>query len=509
LATAAIGVIFVGLSGWAMWHVWGGETIQVAPFELFTGDSKIDEQKGKALADLLVDDLHQILEEANQFSGNSYSSKKANRPRLDLPKIPVDTTYGIELKGISLDQLFATWKHLRYQEFRVSGDMIKVADGQFDLKVRYETEGRANSFEVRSSPANLQKDLRMLALKLMGEISPLAAERYLWQESLNCPQCKEVAGTKPKDFCWDWLTRAPQDPEAVYCLGYLLAVGNSPHDALPFLEESTALFKKKRHFFWQTDNSYGPLNTKGHVLIHEKKFDEAAKALKASLKARKMPGAMMNLGVVAESEGKYADAQKWYLKALKMDRDYVGALMNLGHSYLMENSYQQAADNFRKALELEPGKEKALIELSFALAREGRSPEAHQTCEEALRLGMEQQNRLYAAEAMIDVLTREPSKAVGVIQSRNNRPEKDLLYQLMLAYLEERDLPAADRVASDLRDRWSRNGEDSEIEYALGRILEAEGDRIGADKHLKNIPSSTVFDSYLVKEVEFALGRER
>jgi tetratricopeptide (TPR) repeat protein len=294
----------------------------VSAFEIFSCESKSDEQKGKALADLLVDDLHEILAKAKDFTGNAYSSKDMYPPlpERSLPQIPVDTTYGIEIKGISLDHMLATWKHLRYREFHVSGDVIKIADGQLVLKVRYETEGRANSFAVPSSPAMLEDNLKILALNLIADISPETAQRYLFQ-AVNCPQCG-VNWIKAQNFCFDWLKRAPHNPGASYCLGYVLAWNGPPQDSLPYLEQSIALYKKKHHF-WEEDNSYAPLDAEGIALIRAGSYGDALKAFKASLKARKTATAMMNLGVVAELQGNYKEAQKSYLKASKMEDGYV------------------------------------------------------------------------------------------------------------------------------------------------------------------------------------------
>jgi Flp pilus assembly protein TadD len=172
----------------------------------------------------------------------------------------------------------------------------------------------------------------------------------------------------------------------------------------------------------------------------------------------------------------------------------------------MDSSYAAAAENFSKVLELDPQRDQAVSELSFALAEEGKFAEALAQCHRFERLGMD---NLQPTEAMVHVLAGEPQKAVDLIEHTEMDTDAGKLaakYQLMLAYLEERNLQTAEREATDLRNQWSRNGQNSDIEYALGRILEAEGQGEKASEHLKKLHQEAVFDSVFIKEVQFVLS---
>jgi tetratricopeptide (TPR) repeat protein len=496
-AIILLGVVAVAL-GLILRFLSPKEIIQISAFEIISFDSTSSTQGGKALADLVVDDLHRMLEVANQFTGSNASRKTYSHLR-DLPEIPVDTTYGIEIKGISLDVLVATWKHLRYREFRISGDLIIVEKENRRLTLRYETEGRANNFDVTSTAADIEKNLQHLALQILGEINTEAAARYLLQQYVTCTNTLDCR-TFYKDaltFCHDWMQKAPNNAYAVYYLGFMLARSTHEEDALPFLERSIAL----------GNPLFLPMNTKGVVLLHQGKLTEAREIFKYVLQKRKIPTVMLNLGNVEERLGNYDEAQSWYSEALKTDSEYVGASLALGQLLSIRASYQEAARVYRKALELEPRRKGILYGLAFALARDGRFEEALRECNQAWRLSPDGEARI--DKAMVLIWMNRPAEAVGLLESfvAEKSDNYDAQYQLSLAYLENGDLKSAEARASAMMNQWR---EIAGLHYLMGKILEAKGDEAGSKSYLDKVgllDPGYLFTSFNVPEISFVLSK--
>lgn len=481
--------------------------IQVSAVELFSSNGKTNIQGGKALADMVVDDVHQIIEEASRFSGNSFASKKSYPPLPDLPKIPVDTTYGIDIKGISLDQIVATWKHLRYREFRISGDLIVITDNQFKIKLRYEAGGRANSFEIDSSPATIENDLRAAAFNVLSEISPETVERYLFQKSVTCASECVIDQDEALRFCWSWLVRQPENASALNCIGYNLADSRYPTDALPFLDRSIRLYQQEQHF-WERDRSYLPMNSKGFVYMRVGQYQEAAAIFKQVLRLRRSPTAMLNLGVVAMRQGDYSEAENWYRKSLKVDPNYIGALANLGHLLIYKSRYGEAEVMYRRILELDPGREDGRFGIALAVAGEGRFNDALLECDREARLHMDEES-IVLNKAMIFVWERNPDDAIKLLGS-NPRVMNTLegRFQLILAYVEKHDLETAKKIVSGALESDPRN---LDWEYAMAKILEQEGDLEGAKVHLNEVQTrgpGFIFDSLHVQEFSRAVAND-
>jgi tetratricopeptide (TPR) repeat protein len=354
--------------------------IRVSAFDLLAGEQK-STPGGKVLADLLVDNFHQIIEEANRFSGTG-AGKKAFRSVPDMPHIPVDTSYGLEFKGISMDHLIATWKHIRYHEFLVSGDLILGPNGDGIVRVRHTTAGRAKSFEARLleiNPMNIEAEVYTLSLELMKDMNPEVAARYLIATYLNCTRDCNDSYSAALRFCREWSKNNPKDAIAFFWLGYLLGFSKHPTDALPILDHALAL-----------DNRLDTaLNTEGTIIGNRgKKGDlgESDRKYRAVLRIRSNPNAMRNLGVNALYRGDYHEAEKWFRKALHVDPEMALANLNLGMALLHQAKYKDAADAYHQVLFQRPGNFDAMYGLVLALVKNNQSQEALDLCDETVRL---------------------------------------------------------------------------------------------------------------------------
>jgi tetratricopeptide (TPR) repeat protein len=92
---------------------------------------------------------------------------------------------------------------------------------------------------------------------------------------------------------------------------------------------------------------------------------------------------LIGLGTVNYNVGRWAEAERWYLEALKRKPDDVDARTFLGLTYAMRqpSDYERAIAEYRKALETEPTHEPALQNLATAYVRKGQLTEAAATIE--------------------------------------------------------------------------------------------------------------------------------
>lgn len=141
---------------------------------------------GKNASDIVVDVLNDVATHASQFHGTEYYKYwEAETQPIALHqaiKIPVQTSYGIELKGISLDSLLALYHRKRYQQWIIGGDILSSPNGLIG-RIRLNQGDAAQSWETlpssRSNPTELVRDA---TFKMLSSVSPeLLGQAYLQQ----------------------------------------------------------------------------------------------------------------------------------------------------------------------------------------------------------------------------------------------------------------------------------------------------------------------------------------
>jgi len=447
--------------------------ITVSAFQVFGGDEKFNNQSGKALADLVVDDLHEILERAQNFSGNPFSSAKSFGGVPDMPTIPVDTSYGIEIKGVSLDQVFATWNHARYHEFQVSGDLLLDATGNHVVRLRYDTANRAGSYEKtlerNPSPAAFESTVRDLTLELVGEINPQAGARYLLATGFDCKSKCDDAWDTAVRFCWSWTKRRPNDPLALFYLGYSLRHTKHQEDALIFLDRAVQL----------DPHLYLALDLKSAILMDEGKFPDAESAVQSSVRIRRTPNAFMQLGVLYMLQGQPGKSLGYFETASSIDPNDVGAYLNQGGALRTLSRYEEAVKVYRDALLLQPANRVAVLGLARSLAHLGKEDEGLLICEETARLDGDN-NAFLIDEGRVYLVTKETDKAIEKFEEAiKNGDTWEAHVQLGLAYLQKGDLDAARAKFQQLLDASSDN---ARIHYLMSKVLQAQGDSVNSQK---------------------------
>lgn len=468
IALAVIGTFLVGL---ILRVVSPQSQITVSAFEIFAPDQKVNSQSGKAISDLLVDDLHSIVDHADRFSGNQFSSSKSFPLVPDMPHIPVETSYGIEIKGVSLDQLMATWSRIRYHEFLVSGDLMSGSDGDLVIMVRYVGEGRAKSFESQlasTDPAALENAVSTLALELVEDINPTAAARYSVGSALACRgDCKQLWDRSVR-LCSDWAKRDPENPLSFFYLGYVLSLGKAhPSEAQAFLDRALEL----------DPHLDLALNSKGVLLDGQGKYEEAKSMYSAALRMRKSPNPLMNTGFIAYEQGHYQDAVAYYQKALDVDPKHAGAYIALGEALLHLSRSADAADAYRRARYLSPQNYASLYGLVRSLANVGKSDEALRECEEAALLDPDAAEPL-VAEGIVYLKTKQAGRAKQQFEASITKKNLwEAQVQIAMAYIGMSDLSSARTIFEKL---LSLDPNDGRVHHLMAKVLEGQGDVEGS-----------------------------
>ncbi len=121
--------------------------IVVEPFEISDEASKRLRISGKNATDIFGDRVNEVARDGSIVHGNDYSSSSHYSQVPEKIKIPVESTYSIELKCISVDDVLRVYRRLRYQEWLVSGDVIPV-DDRANIHVRWNKTGNSEAWKT-------------------------------------------------------------------------------------------------------------------------------------------------------------------------------------------------------------------------------------------------------------------------------------------------------------------------------------------------------------------------
>ncbi len=109
--------------------------VTVQPFEISPAIANHVSISGKNAADIVVDTFNDAATHASQFHGTEYYryDRAGSQPVAlhQAIKIPVQTSYDIQLSGISLDSLIRLYNGRRYQQWIISGDVLSVSSWSY------------------------------------------------------------------------------------------------------------------------------------------------------------------------------------------------------------------------------------------------------------------------------------------------------------------------------------------------------------------------------------------
>ena len=184
-------VAILGLGIWLAVGFFLGKVSQeymvtVQPFEIPPAIADHVSISGKNAADIVVDTLNDAATHASQFHGTEYyryDSTGAQPVALHQAiKIPVQTSYDIQLNGISLDSLIRLYNGSRYQQWTIGGDVLSSPRGLVG-RIRLNQGDTAKSWETapsnHASPSELIRDATYM---MLTSVNPeLLGQSYLQQ----------------------------------------------------------------------------------------------------------------------------------------------------------------------------------------------------------------------------------------------------------------------------------------------------------------------------------------
>jgi tetratricopeptide (TPR) repeat protein len=167
--------------------------VTVQPFEISPAIANHVSISGKNAADIVVDTLNDASTHASQFHGTEYYryDRTGAQPVAlhQAIKIPVQTSYDIELKGISLDSLIRLYNGRRYQQWIISGDVLSSPHGLIG-RIRLNQGDTAKFWETAPSAVATPAELiRQAACMMLTSVNP----ELLWQSYLQQGRYEEAA----------------------------------------------------------------------------------------------------------------------------------------------------------------------------------------------------------------------------------------------------------------------------------------------------------------------------
>jgi tetratricopeptide (TPR) repeat protein len=190
LSVGVLAVIF-GIGIWVAIGFFLGKIhpeymVTVQPFEIPTAIAGHVSLSGKNAADIVVDTLNDAAAHASQFHGTEYykyDNTGAQPVALHQAiKIPVQTSYDIQLNGISLDSIIRLYNERRYQQWIIGGDVLSSPLGLIG-RIRLNQGDTAKSWETApSAHASASELIRDATNMMLTSVSPeLLGQSYLQQ----------------------------------------------------------------------------------------------------------------------------------------------------------------------------------------------------------------------------------------------------------------------------------------------------------------------------------------
>jgi tetratricopeptide (TPR) repeat protein len=331
---------------------------------------------GRTVANLLVDDLHNIIRTASGFQGLELSSRKQFGKLPEAPTIPIETSFGLQFHGISVDQLVSVWHYLRYDEEFVSGDVINDGEGTITLEMRLISSDSAHSWSVTSvmtDASDLRSAIFEVARRCVSDMNPEIMGRYYLG-------LEEYSGAE--DLFRTWLHREPDRPEPYFYLAYTMDIDskNRPDAELILkraLSISPAYYRAVGELAWIYEQ-------RGQDFRQD---DLLRKAIELHGKANAMaPGApnyLNNLAAEHERFSHHEVAEKYARAALRLDNKMTLAVENLGNSLEGQGKLDAAIAEYRRSLILKPDFSLPLDDLRRLLVKTGKIEEAIDECRTA------------------------------------------------------------------------------------------------------------------------------
>jgi tetratricopeptide (TPR) repeat protein len=242
LSIIPLGILLVylclALSGYVLGKLSPEYMVTVQPFEIFPEVGNRSSLSGKGASDIVVDILNDAASHAAQFHGTDYYKYvDAGAQPVSLHqviKVPIQTSYGIELKGISVDSVLHLYEQARYDQWIIGGDVVSSREGLVG-KIRLNNGHTAKSWETppsaHATPSELVREATYLMLA--KEAPELLGRSYLQQAKYDVAE---------KVFR-QWAIDDPQNWKPSYYLSLLYSYQDKTQEASTLAKWSNNLIK--------------------------------------------------------------------------------------------------------------------------------------------------------------------------------------------------------------------------------------------------------------------------
>jgi hypothetical protein len=223
--------------------------IVVDPFEVPAELGKEIGMDGKNAANIFIDQVNETAKAAQAFRGSEFSSKRHYGHVPNLFRVPVQSSFGLQISGISIDDLVGLYRRVRYDQWKISGDVFKNGS---NVTVRARIGRGQDSQDWEISPVqdgNAEAAVRMIALEMLTANQPEAMGRaYLeWGLQATDPARKAELYGQAVDNFRTWAMRDPENPLPFYYMSVAYSFRREQQNSLDLAiwSEETAGYAKE------------------------------------------------------------------------------------------------------------------------------------------------------------------------------------------------------------------------------------------------------------------------
>lgn len=484
--------ILLTLVAAALW-IWGStlkalspqSLLNISAFEIPRGDHL--GFTGATLSNMLADDLEEMTQGAQTYGRSSpYRSQTHRTPMKELPKIPVQTTFSSSVEGVSLEDLKAIWHYLRFNEKRVSGDLIVDAQNSVRVRIRMIDDNQAFSWEEPASSINsadIHDAIGKIASKIIMAIEPRVLGMYYLNREGRCGNnktCKHIEAERAKQVFIVGHYQKLHDMEELRLLAWSLidledysgaeaVLTHIQHPDARALSLLAVVYEKRNETCKQLEIA--------RQAAKKAEFNEATHYNNLALayygRADQGLQCPRETSSVAEDQ---EHAKRAWNSALQFDSSFAAAWGNLGELYEKMGQHSKAIEAYEKALQAGPDYIIALENLCPILMKQIliRQKEGQSTDEARGRQEIEDEAIF---EALVNPQAWQPYFWQGWIYFQESHSNERLKDAAMKAYQQ-----------AELR------GADKHTRFYLGSLFEQLHDRSNAiEMYLKALEIDPMF----------------
>jgi len=199
--------------------------IVVDAFDVSSDVEKAAGLSGKNAADIITDTMNAAADAGERFKGNDYASPHHYGMVRNVFRIPVQTTYGIQISGISVDVLMDIYRRFRYDEWRISGDVVKGEaeagreSATFTVRLRMRRNSGSEYWEQTNvASGRVNSAVQELAREVLSTDRPelMGRSHLQWAISSDHPLERLWHYEQALQVFRQWALREPTNPLPYY-----------------------------------------------------------------------------------------------------------------------------------------------------------------------------------------------------------------------------------------------------------------------------------------------------